>query len=82
MRCFHGASDWWTWPSGSPGCSTNRGENDAALRPVLLEGLDAVVPDLRIERLAGASHWLVHEQPRAIAASIHRFVGGNASDGA
>jgi pimeloyl-ACP methyl ester carboxylesterase len=58
------------------------GEDDAALRPVLLEGLDAVVPDLRIERLAGASHWLVHEQPQAIAASIGRFVAGSASDGA
>jgi pimeloyl-ACP methyl ester carboxylesterase len=58
------------------------GENDAALRPVLLEGLDAVVPDLRIERLAGASHWLVHEQPRVIAAAIERFLAGSVSDGA
>ena len=58
------------------------GENDAALRPVLLEGLDAMVPDLRIERLADASHWLVHEQPQAIAASIRRFVAGGGRDGA
>jgi pimeloyl-ACP methyl ester carboxylesterase len=51
------------------------GERDQALRPVLLDGLDRVVPDLRIERLPQATHWLVHEQPRAIAASIRRFCG-------
>lgn len=42
------------------------GMNDPALLPGLLEGLDAYVPDLRIERLAGASHWLLHEAPQAV----------------
>ncbi len=58
------------------------GENDAALRPVLLDGLERVVPDLRVERLPDASHWLIHEQPDAIAASIGRFVKGIERDGA
>ncbi len=49
------------------------GDADIALRPILLEGLDRVVPDMRIERLAGATHWLAHEQPEAIAAMIRRF---------
>jgi pimeloyl-ACP methyl ester carboxylesterase len=50
------------------------GERDAALRPVLLEGLDRVVPDLRIERLPNATHWLVHEEPERIVAAIRAFV--------
>lgn len=50
------------------------GDRDKALRPTLLDGLERLVPDLRIERLADATHWLVHEQPGAIAASISRFV--------
>lgn len=52
------------------------GEQDAALRPVLLEGLDRFIPDLRIERIAEATHWLVHEQPQRIAASISAFAAG------
>jgi epoxide hydrolase 4 len=39
------------------------GEADHALRPGLLDGLDAWVPGIDIHRLAGASHWIVHEQP-------------------
>lgn len=48
------------------------GEADTALPPALLDGLDRYVADLRIERLPGASHWLVHEQPEAVAAAIER----------
>lgn len=50
------------------------GERDTALRTILLEGLERVVPDLRIERIADASHWLVHEQPMRVAASIRAFI--------
>jgi len=39
------------------------GEDDHALRPGLLDGLDAWVPGVQIHRLPGASHWIVHEQP-------------------
>ncbi len=50
------------------------GEGDTALRPVLLDGLDRVVPDLRIVRLAEATHWLVHEQPQRIVRELSGFV--------
>ena len=59
------------------------GERDAALRPVLLEGLERMVPQLRIERLPQATHWLVHEEPQRIAAWIREFLGApRSSDGA
>ena len=51
------------------------GERDAALHPVLLEGLDRMVPDLRIERLPQATHWLVHEEPQRIVAWMRDFLG-------
>ncbi len=50
------------------------GEADTALGTVLLEGLDELVPDLRIERLPGASHWVIHEQPRQVNAAIRAFL--------
>ncbi len=50
------------------------GEADSALRPVLLEGLERLVDDLRIERFPQASHWLVHEYPEQVCASIQRFL--------
>jgi len=43
---------------------------DTALPPALLDGLDSWVSDLRIERLPGATHWLVHERPAEVAALI------------
>ena len=39
------------------------GEGDVALLPSLLDGLDAYVPDMRLVRVADATHWIVHEQP-------------------
>ena len=50
------------------------GEADTALGTVLLDGLDELVPDLRIERLPGASHWVIHEQPRQLNAAIRAFL--------
>jgi len=50
------------------------GERDQALLPVLLDDLERFVPDLRVERMAEASHWLVHEQPEAVHALITRFL--------
>jgi pimeloyl-ACP methyl ester carboxylesterase len=50
------------------------GEKDKALLPSLLVGLDALVDDLKIERLPNASHWVVHEYPAIINASLHRFL--------
>ncbi len=51
------------------------GLRDQALLPSLLDGLDTWVPNLRIERLPEASHWLLHEQPQQVLRLIEGFVG-------
>ncbi|MDQ2734583.1 MAG: alpha/beta hydrolase, partial [Pseudomonadota bacterium] len=45
-------------------------ENDLALPLSLLEGLGEFVPELRVVRVPGATHWIVHEQPRRVASEI------------
>lgn len=50
------------------------GMRDTALPATLLDGLEAYVPDLRIQRLPDCTHWLVHEQPARIAALLAEFV--------
>jgi pimeloyl-ACP methyl ester carboxylesterase len=50
------------------------GDADTALPPALLEGLEAFVPALDVKRVAGATHWLVHEQPALVADTIARLV--------
>jgi epoxide hydrolase 4 len=50
------------------------GLGDTALPETLLDGLDDFVPDLRIERVPGATHWIVHEQPQQVAGLIGDFV--------
>jgi pimeloyl-ACP methyl ester carboxylesterase len=50
------------------------GLGDTALPESLLDGLDDFVPDLRIERVPGATHWIVHEQLQQVAALIGDFV--------
>ena len=45
-------------------------EDDIALPVALLEGLEAYVPDLRIVRVPGATHWIVHERPTFVAEQI------------
>ena len=47
-------------------------EDDIALPTSLLDGLDAFVPQMRLVRLPGATHWVIHEQPARIAAEIER----------
>jgi epoxide hydrolase 4 len=46
------------------------GDDDVALRPGLLHGLAHWVPQLDLRRVAGASHWIVHEQPALVAETI------------
>ena len=46
------------------------GERDKALLPQLLDGLERWVPQLQLERVPDASHWIVHEQPRRVAELI------------
>ena len=50
------------------------GQGDTALPEALLDGLETYVDDLRIERVPGATHWIVHEQPARLAASIATFL--------
>jgi pimeloyl-ACP methyl ester carboxylesterase len=45
-------------------------EDDLALPVALIEGLDAYVPQMRLVRVPGATHWIVHERPTFIASEI------------
>jgi epoxide hydrolase 4 len=49
------------------------GDADTALPSALLGGLDAFVPDLDVQSVAGATHWILHEQPERVTASIAKF---------
>lgn len=51
------------------------GMNDTALLPGNLEGLDQWVARLRIERVADADHWIVHQQPELVNRLIRDFLG-------
>jgi len=50
------------------------GERDSALLPGVLDGLEDHVDDLRVERIADASHWVVHERGERVNALIERFI--------
>ncbi len=50
------------------------GDVDLALPPSLLEGLETFVDPLDVRVVAGASHWIVHEQPALLASTIERLV--------
>jgi len=52
------------------------GMRDQALLPSILDGMEEWVPDLRIERLPEASHWVMHEEPERLNALIRNFIGG------
>ncbi len=47
---------------------------DTALLPELLDGLADYVPQLQLERIDGATHWIVHEQPALVAARLQAFL--------
>lgn len=50
------------------------GEQDTALLTGNLDGLDAYVPNLRVQRFPQAGHWVVHEQPDAVTDAIRAFI--------
>jgi pimeloyl-ACP methyl ester carboxylesterase len=50
------------------------GDADSALPPALLDGLDAFVPQIDVQRVPGATHWLIHEQPALVASTIARLL--------
>jgi pimeloyl-ACP methyl ester carboxylesterase len=51
------------------------GEADAALGVELLEGTEAYVRDLTIERLPGVSHWVQQEAPQKVNAILRDWLG-------
>jgi pimeloyl-ACP methyl ester carboxylesterase len=51
------------------------GEGDTALPTALLDGLEAYVPELELQRVPGATHWLIHERPALVAETIARLLG-------
>lgn len=50
------------------------GLDDTALPASLLDGLGDYIADVRVERVPGASHWIVHEQPETVIALIADFL--------
>lgn len=48
--------------------------DDAALLPELVDGLEEYVADLTLEKIPGASHWVVHEQPKLVAERLAAFL--------
>lgn len=49
------------------------GMADTALPASLLDGLDTYVPDMTLVRVPDATHWILHEAPRAVAQAILAF---------
>src|SRR3954447_574463 len=50
------------------------GANDAVLLPTLTRGLSEWVPDLRVEIVPGAGHWVPYERPDEVNRLIREFV--------
>ncbi len=53
------------------------GMGDPALLPGLLGGLPGWGPQLRLQRVQGASHWIGHEHPERVAVELQRFLQSN-----
>jgi pimeloyl-ACP methyl ester carboxylesterase len=51
------------------------GMRDTALLPVVLAVLETCVPDLTMERLPEASHWVMREEPTRLNRLIRDFIG-------
>lgn len=51
-------------------------DDDKALGPELLEGLDELVSDLRIVHIADASHWVQQDQPERVNDALLAFLAG------
>ena len=48
--------------------------DDTALPPALLDGLEDFVPQMQLQRVEGATHWIVHEQPQKIIGYLQDFL--------
>lgn len=50
------------------------GERDIALPKSLLDGLEDLVDDLKVERVPEGTHWVIHEQPERVNRLIRGFL--------
>jgi pimeloyl-ACP methyl ester carboxylesterase len=50
------------------------GERDMALPKSLLDGLDELIEDLKVERIPEGTHWIVHEQPDRVNRLLRGFL--------
>ncbi|MFN0120734.1 MAG: alpha/beta fold hydrolase [Blastocatellia bacterium] len=50
------------------------GEQDTALLPPCLDGMESFIPDLRVRRIPAGSHWVVHEEPALVNQHIAEFI--------
>jgi pimeloyl-ACP methyl ester carboxylesterase len=48
--------------------------DDIALPPELVDGLEDYVRDLTLERVPGATHWIIHERPQFVAERLQGFL--------
>lgn len=48
--------------------------DDIALPAELIDGLEDYIPRLVLEKIPGASHWIVHEQPQLVAQRLGNFL--------
>jgi pimeloyl-ACP methyl ester carboxylesterase len=48
--------------------------DDVALLPELVDGLQDYVPRLTLEKIPGATHWVIHERPQFVAARLQAFL--------
>ncbi|HEX7945072.1 MAG TPA: alpha/beta hydrolase [Phenylobacterium sp.] len=62
------------WPVIEPPTLIVWGEEDAALGVELLDGTEAYVRDLKIERLPGVSHWVQQEAPEKVNAILKAWL--------
>jgi pimeloyl-ACP methyl ester carboxylesterase len=53
------------------------GMQDTALPPELIIGLEDYIPQLTLKTVPEASHWIVHEQPRLVMATLASFLLSN-----
>lgn len=50
------------------------GDEDTALLPACIEGLDEYAADLTVEHVAGADHWICHQRPDLVAGLIRSWL--------
>ena len=48
--------------------------DDVALPPELIDGLEEYIPRLTLEKVPGATHWIVHERPQFVAQRLAAFL--------